>query len=76
MQYGVNETTIAELDKIAEHHHAGHSFHSYMPFSTQQVDVGVANHLLAERGIDVKCITWRMDKYGFGLFIKPKKRLI
>lgn len=68
----VNETTIAELDAIAKHHHAGHSYKSHLPFSTETLSVGLINQLLAHRGVNPKLIEWRKNKHGFGLIIKQK----
>lgn len=71
----VNETTIAELDAITKKHHAGHSVSSCMPFSTESVQVSIANELLKARGVNPKLITWLpRSKYGFCLCIKPKAK--
>lgn len=69
----VNETTLAEIDMIAQHHHAGHPYYSCMPFSTESVQPNFVNELLILRGVGSRFITWLpRSKYGFCLRIKPK----
>lgn len=68
----INETTSEELDAIAKHHHAGHPYKSYMPFSTESVGIVLVNKLLEKRGINPLLIEWRGNRYGFGLIIRQK----